>query len=342
MIKVRSITVFLISFVAVFLMVLIPHIKPKPSGLLTPSPEKIDLLEKVKPKLEQRPLHYQLKKEFIPVVSAGSDYEEAVAYGVIDFDNGTVLTSKNLSQRLPIASLTKLMTAVVALDLAKPEDVFTVSEKAARQPPTKVMLKAGESFTLQDLLKFLMITSANDSAEVVKEGIDGRFGQGVFIQAMNYKAKLLGLSNTRFSNPQGFDSTQNFSSVEDLSLLSYYVWKNYPLIAQIAEREYEDLTGGNQDLRFYLNNWNGLLGTYPGAKGIKIGNTDDAGICTIVLAERQGKEVLVVLLGAPGITQRDLWASELLDLGFKKLVGLSPVNITESQLKDKYASWKYF
>lgn len=90
-----------------------------------------------------------------------------------------------------------------------------------------------------------------------------------------------------------------------------------------------------------LYNWNGLLGVYPGVKGVKIGNTEDAGYATTVLAEREGKKILVVLLGAPGVLQRDLWPSMLLDIGFEKL-GLKPIGITEDQLRAKYSTWKYW
>lgn len=325
----RSLVIFFISFVAAFLMAVIPHLK----NLKT---------EIVSPKLEQKKDLFKLKKPIIPPVSAASDLEEAKAYAVLDFDSGEVIASKNLSKRLPVASLTKIMSAVVGLDLARPDEKFGVTVKAASQPPTKVMLKAGEEYKLENLLKFMLISSANDSAQVLGDGIDSKYGLGSFVTAMNMKVKFLGLKNTHFVNPQGYDSRENFSSAEDLGLLTHYALSQYPLIAQIVGQEYEDLTGNGADNRFYLNNWNGLLGVYPGVFGVKIGNTDDAGLTTIVGAQRDGKRILAVVLGAPGVLERDLWASQALDLGFQSQANLEPVNVTEQQLRDKYSTWKYF
>lgn len=341
MITAKSIRIFLITLLLTFLMAVIPHLLPKQISWVSPLPQKIDILQNVKPKLQKLYNNFQLKltSSFFPT---NGDVEQASAYGVMDFNNGEILASKNLSARLPIASLTKIMTAVVALDLSSPDVKFSVSEKAASQVPTKVMLKKGERYSLEELLKFALMASANDSAEVIKEGIDKEYGDGVFISSMNYKAQVLGLKNTHFTNVQGYDNQGNYSTVEDLMLLSHYAMENYPLIVEIVGKNYEDLTNNGSDLRFYVNNWNGLLGVYPGVSGIKIGNTEEGGYTTIVLSEREGKKLLVVVLGAPGALQRDLWAAQLLDLGFNKYLGLSPINITTEQLKQKYASWKYF
>lgn len=340
MITTRSIRTFLIGLFLTFSMVFISR-----SGaghvLLNPMPKPIDVLGSLRPRLEARQNHFQIKKQLVTPVYAGGEYEQASAYVIADFDSGQILLSKNLSKRLPVASLTKLATAVVSLDLVGLGEQFIVSNNATRQIPTKVMLKPGERYSLSKLLDFMLISSANDSAEVIAEGIDAKFGQNTFIKAMNAKSQILGLQNTHFTNAKGYDDNNNFSSAEDLTVLSAYAIKAYPEIAGIVSREFKDLTGGI-DFRFYLNNWNGLLGVYPGVSGVKIGNTGQAGQCTIVLSERGGRKLLAVILGAPGVLERDLWAAGLLDLGFKKLAGLLPVNITKDQLKAKYATWKYF
>lgn len=320
-------------------MVLIPHFNS--GNWASPLPKKIDVMERINPKLEQKGNNFKIKKEFIPQVSAGSDYETASSYGVINYETGEIIASKNLSKSLPMASLTKMMTAVVALDLANLDEEFEVSEKAASEIPTKVALKMGEKYSLKRLIEQALISSANDSVQVIKEGIDKKYGE-VFIKAMNEKAKFLGLKDTHFTNPQGFDSADHYSSVEDLSVLTHYALENYPFIASVVGKQIIDRTEGWTDRRFYLQNWNGLLGVYPGILGVKIGNTEKAGVCTIVLSERDGKKILVVVLGAPGVLQRDLYASELLDIGFSKLANLNPVNVTEEQLREKYSSWKYF
>ncbi len=340
-INLRSLVPFTVSLVAAFLMVLIPRLHSS-QNWSTPMPNRIDQMIQIRPKLEQKKNSFQLKKQIIPPVSASSEYDQAASYAVVNYETGEVIASKDLSKRLPIASLTKLMTAVVALDLAKADEKFMVSEVAASEQPTKVALQAGESYKLADLLDFALISSANDSAQVIKEGIDQKYGQEVFLEAMNEKAKALGLNDTHFTNPQGFDNPDHYSSAGDLALLAHYALENYPDIAQTVSKDVLDLTNGWADRRFYLQNWNGLLDVYPGVKGVKIGNTELAGNCTIVLSERAGKKVLVIVLGAPGVLQRDLWAGQLLDIGFDKLANLDPVNVTEAQLKQKYSSWKYF
>lgn len=346
MINTKTIKIFLISLLLVFVMTALPRLVPSTNqlkstvSLLLP---KSKFMENIKPKLESKLNEFSLQKTSISTanLAANTDYEGAQAYVVIDYDSGQVLAEKNLSTKTPVASLTKIMTAVVSLDLADPEEEFTVSQKASSQQPTKVMLKPGEKYTFKHLLSSMLISSANDSAEVIKENIDAKYGPNTFISAMNQKAKFLGLKNTHFSNPQGFDDFKNYSSVEDLAILSHYAMQNYPLISQTVGAGDVDLTNGN-DLRFYLNNWNGLLGVYPGVSGVKIGNTQQAGNCTVVLAEREGKKVMVVLLGTPGAIERDLWASRLLDLGFNRLNGLPPINVTEDQLRAKYSTWKYY
>lgn len=310
--------------------------------------QTVSAFEQLKPKLEMKANDFNLnskqtmveKSFFVPQAAAGAGYEGASGYALIDFDTGEVMLSKNLSEKLPIASLTKIMTAVVALDLANLDEQFKVSEKAATQVPTKVMLKSGEKYSLKDLIGSLLISSANDSAQVLREGIDAKYGEDVFVKAMNHKAKVLGLKNSHFTNPQGFDNRNHKSSVADLGVLSVYALKNYPLIAQTVSLQTLDLTDGGRDMRFYLQNWNGLLGVYPGVSGIKIGNTGKAGYTTIVLSEREGKKLLAVLLGAPGVLERDLWTAELLDAGFGK-IGISPAGITEEILRQKYSSWRY-
>src|SRR3989344_1419763 len=341
----RSFIVFVINVVAAFLMTVVPHLNVQQSWV-SPLPNKVDTLQIIEPKLKQKDNNFRLtvpgiKQNFIPIVSAGQDYEEASGFGVIDLDSGEIIASKNLDKKLPIASLTKVMTAVVALDLADLDENFTVSEKAASQIPTKVALKSGESYSLDHLIKHALISSANDSAQVIKEGIDKKYGEEAFLKAMNRKAEILGMKNSMFTNPQGFDNSNHYSTVEDLSILSHYALTNYPFIAEVVGEEIIDLTNNWADRRFYLQNWNGLLGIYPGAKGLKIGNTEGSGNCTIVFAQQNGKRILSIVLGAPGVLERDLWASQLLDLGFNR-VGLDAVSVTEKQLKDKYASWITF
>jgi len=177
--------------------------------------------------------------------------------------------------------------------------------------------------------------------EVIREGVDHKYSDEVFIKAMNLKAEIIGLHNTHFQNPQGFDDKDNYSTVEDLAILSHYALNNYPLISQIVTKDYLFLNGNGNHKQFDLYNWNGLLGVYPGVFGVKIGNTEAAGTTTVVASERNGKKLLAVLLGTSDVLDRDLKAAKLLDAAFEKTLGLEPVSITAQQLQHKYASWKF-
>jgi D-alanyl-D-alanine carboxypeptidase len=186
------------------------------------------------------------------------------------------------------------------------------------------------------------MTSANDAIQVIKEGVDQKYNADIFVRSMNENAQVLGLHDSHFANPQGFDSPDNYSSAADLATLSQYALSHYPLIDQIAKQDYVQLPANVDHKQFDLYNWNGLLDVYPGAEGIKIGNTGAAGYTTVVLANRENKKILVVVLGAPGVLERDLWASELLDLGYQQTMGLTAVDVTSDQLHEKYSTWKYW
>jgi D-alanyl-D-alanine carboxypeptidase (penicillin-binding protein 5/6) len=316
-----------------------------PVHLLDPLSHKpLPVMSIVIPRLESIPNTFHLTREpsFVAKAHAQEDYDSASSYIVINYDTGKVLAEKNAAAKVPIASLTKIMTSVVSLDIAPPSSMFAVSSYASQIEPTKIGVTPGESLSLDELLHAGLMTSANDAIQVIAEGINHMVGGDVFIQAMNEKAKYLGLIHTSFTNPQGFDNPDHGSSAEDLAVLSEYAMTHYPLVADIAKTDYLHLPATSTHKQYDLYNWNGLLDVYPGIFGLKIGNTDAAQTTMVVGATRNGERVLVVLLGAPDILHRDLWASELLDLGFANEGNLPPVNITSAQLYAKYATWKYW
>lgn len=330
------------ALIAAIFLVLLPGQFEQSSKQAVPV-KKVDAFLSIVPKLKQKENKYSLKKEInlVSQANAASELDLLPSYVVVDFDSGKVLTEKNLSERVSIASLTKIMTAVVALDLASPEELFTYSQNALSQPATRLAFTAGDKLTLEELLNAILLTSANDCAQAIKEGIDEKYNGAVFIKAMNEKAKFLGLKDTHFENPQGFDSREHYSSVHDVAILTHYALTHYPLITQIVAKQYEELHPTSYHVRYeYLNNWNGLIGVYPGTVGVKIGNTADAGNTTAVVSEREGKKVTAVVLGTEGVLERDLRAAQLLDVGFAEL-GLPPVGVTEEQLLEKYSKWKY-
>ena len=371
MIDKRQMKIFGISFVAVFIMAIFPQSLKNSAlmksinkqllsvcravnvenvchlSLVTPLPTRSYAFDLIQPKLEQKEDNFRLKSGssatniLIPDAKAAGEYDNARAYAVVDFDSGEVVASKKMATPVRIASLTKIMTAVVALDLASPDELVTVNQRGTEPEPSKIWVKVGQKYTVEELLNAMLLSSANDAAEVVKEGVNTKYGEPVFIDAMNAKAKFLGLKDTHFSNPQGFDTKGHYSSAEDLAILSHYALKNYPLIREIVSKEYEILPASTLHPEHYLNNWNGLLGVYPGVTGIKIGNTDEALTTTVVTSTRHGKTLIAVLLGAPGILERDMWTAQLLDYGFEKSAGLPPVEITKPMLRAKYATWRY-
>lgn len=334
---------FLTSFLFVFIFSLLQQ-----SGftqrilLFSPLPKTRDIFTTdVLPRLQQIPkdsFSLSSKPSFIQSAQASEPYDSVSAYVAIDFTNGNILAEKNKDIRLPIASLTKIMSAVVALDLADPSESFRVSQTASDIIPTKIGVIPGEELTLKELLEAALMTSANDAVQVMKEGIDNKYHAPVFVNAMNAKARMLGLTNSHFNNPQGFDGN-NYSSASDLAILTHYALSHYPVISDIIQKDYLYLPENSTHKQFDLNNWNGLLDVYPDVKGVKIGNTDAAGTTTIVLSTRENHPILVVLLGAPGIIQRDMWTATILDNVYADAFGLPPVQIDESMLRAKYASW---
>ncbi len=336
--------VFIFTFIAVFVMASFPHLKLKISKIVSPTPQTPNIMDTIKPKLEQKDNHYQLKSQnsFINEAKATGEYDSASAYIVVNNNTGEIIAEKNSTESLPIASITKLMTATVALDLSKPTDLFEISEKASQIEPTRIGVVPGQKMSLEELLNAALLTSANDAIQVIKEGVEKQVTQPVFVNAMNLKAQFLNLKNSHFDNPQGFDGNSNYSSATDLAILAHYALTNYPLITSIVQKQYQFIPENSNHKQFDLYNWNGLLGVYPGASGVKIGNTDAAGKTTLVTATREGQTILVVVLGATTVLERDLWASELLDLGFEKAAGLKPINLTESDFKAKYQTWKYW
>ncbi len=207
----------------------------------------------------------------------------------IDLESQTILFKKNSDLKLPIASLTKLMTAYITLDEEDPDAIVTVSANAAAMSGSRMGLKSGEKITVKNLLYGLLIPSGNDAAVALAEYNAGT--EKNFVKKMNAKAKLLGLDQTQYTNSTGLDNGESYSTPHDLALLaSYLIHDN--TIRQIVNLKEAEIAGHK------LENTNTLLGQM-GIKGIKTGRTDAAGECLVTLADNpSGKEVLIVVLGS--------------------------------------------
>ena len=234
----------------------------------------------------------------------------------VDSKTGQVLYSKNPEKRLPIASLVKVMTALIALEHKDMNDKFLVSERTTEMEPDEMILLPGETLSLKELLYGIFLISANDAAEVLAEGVTGNRDE--FIKFMNDKAKHLGLRNSLFVNPTGLDEDGNnsYSTAFDMAILTRYLIRNYPEVVEISKTEhiYLPITSDHQDYDMYsgIN----LLTTYPGVVGFKTGYTPEAGYTLITLARKNGREVIGILLGSE--YRRDE-AKELLEYSFKQL-----------------------
>jgi len=241
------------------------------------------------PPVENLEIHSipQLVKFSEPVVKAKSAI-------VVDLDSGKILFEKNAQEKLPIASLTKLMTAIIVRENYGLDDLVTVSSNAAKQPPAKVWLSPGEQLKVGDLLKALLIESANDAATALAE----KMGMENFVEAMNAKAVALGLHKTRFGNPVGYDDENAFSTTTDLATLAKYFLRD-EFLREVAKTNKTGIAS-RQGILHELYSTNNLFGSYLEIQGLKTGRTDNAGECLAAIAKAEnGKRILAIVLNSP-------------------------------------------
>lgn len=261
-------------------------------------------------------------------------------YLVLNSQTQVVHAAKGEKESISPASFTKLMTTSVALDLLPADQLLTTTRISIDKEPTVLGLKAGEQFTVRDLVRASIATSANDAAATLAEGSGKVYGGSLelFISLMNKKAKLLNMENTQYTNPEGYDHPKQKSTLEDTFKLVHNVQRSYPIILSAAASDREDILVSPYHGGYYLSNWNGLLNIYPGVTGLKIAFTDNAGYSTIITATRGGVSLVAIVSGAKSITERDLAAASLLDFAFQK-EGLTPVGITRVELQKRYNVW---
>ncbi len=234
----------------------------------------------------------------------------------VDLATDKVIYAKAAQEPIPIASLVKVMTAVLALEHTLPEQTIYISRAAAETPENFMGITAGETYTLEELLYGLILPSGNDAAEAIAEGVAGE--REVFIDWMNRKAQELGMLNTVLANPSGLNDTDEpfYSTAEDLVILTAYALNNFPLLREIFAAFAYELPSTESHPYLYFENQTNLLTTYPGVKGVKTGYTEEAGLCLITYAENGGHQVLGVILGS---TDRRGDAILLLDYSFSQL-----------------------
>ncbi|MFR5867942.1 MAG: D-alanyl-D-alanine carboxypeptidase family protein [Oscillospiraceae bacterium] len=233
---------------------------------------------------------------------------------LMEESTGNILYENNPDERLPIASVTKVMTMLLimeAVDSGKInlDDMVTVSENAMSYGGSTMFLETGEQLTVNDMLKGIAVASANDGCVAMAEHLAG--SESAFVDVMNEKAKELGMENTHFMNTNGLDEDDHYSSARDVAIMSRELMK-HETIFNYTSIWMDTLRGG----KFQLANTNKLIRFYDGANGLKTGSTSKALCCLSAAAKRNDMQLIAVVLGAPTSAERFASAKSLLDYGF--------------------------
>ncbi len=243
------------------------------------------------------------------VAAAAPPPVDAEAYLVQNGVTGDVLAEHDPRQRLPMASITKLMTSLVALERESPDDQVTVTQGAAGVGESTINLRAGERIALRDLIRAALVQSANDAANAIAAHVGGSIPK--FVALMNARAQELGLTDTHFANPDGLDAPGHFSSARDVTRLARIAMRQ-PLIRKTVR--IVDTTAAGRRLR----TWNDLLSTFPNLIGVKTGHTDGAGWSQVAAARGGGVTVYATLLGGETREGRNADLAGLLTWGLSR------------------------
>lgn len=236
---------------------------------------------------------------------------------LVEASTGTIIYEKNKDEKVSVASLTKMMGLILIFERIESgslnySDKVTASSNASGMGGSQIWLETGEVMSVEELLKGIIMASANDGIVAMAEKIAGT--ESAFVDLMNQKAKELGLANTNFVNCTGLDEENHYSSAYDLSIIARELMK-YEDVFKFTTN-YEDYLRTNTENKFWLVNTNKLIKTYNGADGLKTGMTDDAGYCIAVTAKRNNMRLLAIVLGEKEGKVRNREAASLLDYGF--------------------------
>lgn len=235
---------------------------------------------------------------------------------LMDYETGTILYEKDSHEKLPIASLVKIMTILLALEAVDEgkislDETVQISEHASSMGGSQVFLDAGESLTVDALLKAIVVASGNDASVAIAEKIAGT--HEVFVARMNERAKELGMQNTNFVNATGLPADNHYSTAYDVALMSRELL-NHPLFFRWSTIWIDTLEESRNKTE--LANTNRLIRFYDGADGLKTGSTQEAGYCLSATAKRGNMRLLSIVLNAPSSKERFAESSKMLDYGF--------------------------
>ena len=268
-----------------------------------------------------------------PVQAAGAELSVAGKSAVLmDVATGTLLYESNANEPLAPASVTKIMTMLLIMEAVDSgsismTDQVTASETAAAKGGSQIYLKTGETMSVSDMLKSIAVSSANDCACAMAEHIAG--SEEAFVARMNQRAQELGMNNTHFVNCTGLDDSPEAASHKttayDIALMSRELLKNHPKIKEFTTIWMDTVRNGT----FGLSNTNKLIRFYQGATGLKTGFTSSAGYCLSATAQRDGMELIAVVMGADTSQNRNAACKQLLDYGFANFALIQP-ELTET------------
>lgn len=233
------------------------------------------------------------------------------AYAVLEADSGRLLYSNNMNERLPMASTTKLVTAIVAIENGNLNDIVKTSKNAYGTEGSSLYLQLGEELTLKQMLYGLMLVSGNDAAVAIAEHVGGSVGG--FIKMMNALAKKLGAKNTNFANPNGLPNNNHYTTAYDLALIASYAMKN-PTFREIVSTKYMKIPYAGRTYDRVLANKNKILWKVEGGNGIKTGFTSAAGRCLASAALRDNMQVVCIVLNCGAMFED---SAEILEKAFK-------------------------
>ena len=246
-----------------------------------------------------------------PALAADPPRVEAAAHLVVNGKSGQVLAAGNVHARVPIASITKLMTVIVALEHVKLSDEVSIQRSAAGVGESSINLRAGERVTVRDLVEAALIQSANDAAYALAAYAAGG-DVAAFVREMNDKARALRLRDSHFVRPDGLDAPGEYSSAADVTRLARIAMRVRE-IRDVVRLRSDTIAGGR-----VLHTWNDLLGTFRGLIGVKTGHTGAAGWCEVAAARRPGFTIYATILGSPSREQRNADLAALLRWGLSR------------------------
>lgn len=276
----------------------------------------------------------EIKKETIETVAKTTEEPKLNARVGLIFDRNSkkILYEKNGLKQVPMASTTKIMTAIVVLENSNLNDIVTISKKAAGTGGSRLGLKINDKITVHDLLYGLMLKSGNDAAVALAEHVGG--GIEGFADMMNKKASEMGLVNSYFVTPHGLDQDRHYTTAYELACMADYAL-NIPKFKEIVNSKSYNITINARSS--LIGNTNELLGSINGVYGVKTGFTNGAGRCLVTACKRYDLDIITVVLGADTKKIRTLDSIKLIEYAYKNYEVID----IEKNIKEQFENWKY-